>query len=124
MIHFPNCKINLGLHILHKRPDGYHALETVFYPLPLTDLLEIVTMSPQGSSQDIPFTVSGLEIEGHPGSNLCMKAYRLLKNDHPELPGVKMHLHKVIPSGAGLGGGSADAAFTLLLLNKKLWRLL
>lgn len=119
MILFPNCKINLGLHILHKRADGYHALETVFYPLPLHDVLEVVTMSRQESSPHLPFSMSGLEIEGHPGSNLCIKAYRLLKNDHPALPKVKMHLHKVIPSGAGLGGGSADAAFTLVLLNKK-----
>ncbi len=119
MILFPNCKINLGLKILHKRTDGYHALETVFYPLPLNDALEVVTMSKQEFSPHIPFTMSGLDIEGHPGSNLCLKAYRLLKNDHPALPKVKMHLHKVIPSGAGLGGGSADAAFTLMLLNKK-----
>jgi 4-diphosphocytidyl-2-C-methyl-D-erythritol kinase len=119
MILFPNCKINLGLNILHKRTDGYHALETVFYPLPLRDALEVVTMPRQESSQHLPFTMSGLDIEGHPGSNLCMKAYRLLKNDHPALPKVRMHLHKVIPTGAGLGGGSADAAFTLLLLNKK-----
>ena len=119
MILFPNCKINLGLNILHKRTDGYHALETVFYPLPLSDALEVVTMSRQESSPHLPFTMSGLDIEGNPGSNLCLKAYRLLKNDHPTLPWVRMHLHKVIPSGAGLGGGSADAAFTLLLLNKK-----
>ncbi len=119
MILFPNSKINLGLNILHKRIDGYHALETVFYPLPLRDALEVVTMSRQESSQQLPFTMSGLDIDGHPGSNLCLKAYRLLKNDHPAMPRVKMHLHKVIPSGAGLGGGSADAAFTLLLLNKK-----
>ena len=119
MILFPNCKINLGLHILHKRSDDYHAIETVFYPLPLFDALEVVTMSRQESSLHLPFTMSGLEIEGHPGSNLCIRAYRLLKQDHPGLPRVKMHLHKLIPTGAGLGGGSADAAFTLTLLNKK-----
>ncbi len=116
MIVFPNCKINLGLHILRKRADGYHDLETVFYPVRFTDILELI---PDRSTNDQPVTYSqsGLEIQGNPLDNLCVKAYQLLKKDYPALPPVKMHLHKVIPTGAGLGGGSADAAFSLQLLN-------
>ena len=116
MIVFPNCKINLGLHILRKRADGYHDLETVFYPVRFTDILELI---PDRSTNDQPVTYSqsGLEIQGNPLDNLCVKAYQLLKQDYPDLPPVKMHLHKAIPTGAGLGGGSADAAFTLQLLN-------
>ena len=116
MIVFPNCKINLGLHILRKRADGYHDLETVFYPVRFTDILELI---PDRSTNDQPVTYSqsGLEIQGNPLDNLCVKAYQLLKKDYQALPPVKMHLHKVIPTGAGLGGGSADAAFSLQLLN-------
>ena len=117
MIVFPNCKINLGLNILQKRTDGYHDIDTVFYPVPLTDALEIVEYKELQRSTSIPFTVSGQSIEGDTASNLCLNAYRLLKKDFPEIPHIQMHLHKVIPSGAGLGGGSADAAFTLTLLN-------
>lgn len=117
MIVFPNCKINLGLHILQKRSDGYHDLETVFYPIPITDALEIVEYREPQRSSSLPFTLSGITIEGDVAKNLCMKAYRLLKRDYPELPHIQMHLHKMIPSGAGLGGGSADGAFTLKLLN-------
>jgi 4-diphosphocytidyl-2-C-methyl-D-erythritol kinase len=117
MIVFPNCKINLGLHILRKRADGFHDLETVFYPVALQDALEIVqNPSP---SLDVEFTTSGLKIDSSVEENICFKAYQLLKKDFPELPSIKMHLHKVIPSGAGLGGGSSDGAFTLSLLNKK-----
>ena len=115
MVVFPNCKINLGLHILNKREDGYHNIETVFYPVPLKDALEII---PSGNTDAIQFTSSGLVISGDAATNLCSKAYHLLKKDYPILPNVKMHLHKVIPMGAGLGGGSADAAFTLQLLDK------
>ena len=118
MIVFPNCKINLGLHIIRKRPDGYHDLETIFYPLPLTDVLEIISYHEPGKSTTIPLSTSGLAIEGDVASNLCMKAYRLLKKDYPEIPHISMHLHKIIPSGAGLGGGSADGSFTLVMLNK------
>jgi 4-diphosphocytidyl-2-C-methyl-D-erythritol kinase len=117
MIVFPNCKINLGLHILHKRADGFHDLETIFYPVALHDALEIVpSLSPVA---DIKFSSSGLEIPSTSEQNSCLKAYRLLKKDIPGLPVIKMHLHKAIPSGAGLGGGSSDGAFTLALLNKK-----
>jgi len=112
---FPNAKINLGLRILAKRNDGYHDLETVFYPLPFYDALEIIR---QPSQQELSFTSSGLAIAGKAEDNLCIKAYQLLKKDFPSLPPVQMHLQKAIPSGAGLGGGSADAAFTLKLLNE------
>jgi 4-diphosphocytidyl-2-C-methyl-D-erythritol kinase len=113
MVIFPNCKINLGLNILQKREDGYHDIETVFFPLPFTDALEIIT-----SQNTTQFKNTGISA-GENESNLCLKAYRLLKKDYPQLPEIDMHLHKAIPAGAGLGGGSADAAFTLRLLNKK-----
>jgi 4-diphosphocytidyl-2-C-methyl-D-erythritol kinase len=133
MIVFPNCKINLGLHILNKREDGYHNLETVFYPLQLKDVVEVIrkdggreaTNYSGGSnspltthlSPSITFTSSGLEVKGDSQNNLCIKAYQLLKHHYPSLPPVQMHLHKAIPMGAGLGGGSADGAFILRLLN-------
>lgn len=113
MLVFPNCKINLGLQILGKREDGYHNIETVFYPLQLKDALEIIP------STAIEFTATGLPVDGNTADNLCVKAYHLLKKDFPQLPFIKIHLHKVIPMGAGLGGGSADAAFMLKLINDK-----
>jgi 4-diphosphocytidyl-2-C-methyl-D-erythritol kinase len=118
MLLFPNCKINLGLNIIRKRDDGFHDLETVFYPLPLNDALEAVSLGIDAGEPRIHFTSSGLEIKAQPEANLCVKAYHLLKKDFPDLPSVHLHLHKAIPIGAGLGGGSADGAFTLLLLNK------
>lgn len=117
MVLFPNCKINLGLHILRKRSDGFHDLETVFYPIPLQDAVEVI-QHPHPIT-DVEFSASGLKVDGNVSDNICVKAYHLLKKDFPQLPAVKMHLHKTIPMGAGLGGGSADGAFTLLLLNKK-----
>jgi len=117
LIVFPNCKINLGLHILQKRSDGFHNLETVFYPIAFQDALEII-QHPQPST-DTEFSTSGLKVDGHLSDNICVKAYRLLKKDFTELPAIKMHLHKTIPMGAGLGGGSADGAFALTLLNQK-----
>ena len=114
MIVFPNCKINLGLNILCKRDDGFHDLESVFSPVRLYDVLEIVS-TPNQTTQLI---VTGFPA-GNPGDNLCMKALCLLKKDYPQLPEVTMRLHKTIPPGAGLGGGSADAAFTLQLLDTK-----
>ena len=117
MISFPNCKINLGLHILGKREDGFHNLETVFYPLALKDALELMPSS--NSTTEIEFTGTGLAVDGNMENNLCVKAYYLLKKDFPQLPAVKIHLHKTIPMGAGLGGGSADASFMLRLLNDK-----
>jgi 4-diphosphocytidyl-2-C-methyl-D-erythritol kinase len=110
MVFFPHCKINLGLNILTKRTDGFHEIETCFYPIPWTDILEIIP------SEQLTFTSSGLPIPGRPEENLCLRAYQLLKKDF-DLGPVKIHLHKIIPMGAGLGGGSSDAAFTLRLLN-------
>lgn len=118
MVAFPNCKINLGLRILDKRADGFHNLETVFYPIPLKEALEIIRRD-DVSSEPVTFSLSGNAVEGKTEDNLCIKAYNLLKKDFPALPHVQVHLHKAIPSGAGLGGGSADAAFTLSLLNQK-----
>lgn len=116
MILFPNCKINLGLHILRKREDGFHDLETAFYPIPLTDALEAIHET--NNQNLISFSSSGIAINGKEEDNICIKAYQLLKKDF-DLPPVKIHLHKVIPVGAGLGGGSSDGAFMLLLLNKR-----
>jgi 4-diphosphocytidyl-2-C-methyl-D-erythritol kinase len=118
MIVFPNCKINLGLNIISKRIDGYHNIETIFYPVPLKDSLEIIANKQALKNPGFPFFSSGLSIPGKPASNICVKAFRLLKHDFPEIPNVQIHLHKVIPSGAGLGGGSADAAFALKLMNQ------
>ena len=117
MVVFPNSKINLGLNILDKRPDGFHNLETIFIPIPLKDSLEIIRA--KENTTDVIFSQSGFAIDGKAEDNLCIKAYHLLKKDFPQLPAVQMHLHKTVPMGAGLGGGSADAAFTLKLLNDK-----
>lgn len=122
MILFPNCKINIGLNIVGKREDGFHNLETIFYPVyRLHDALEIIQISNYQEKNEIPidFTLSGLRIGDQISNNLCIKAYHLLKKDFPRLPFIQMHLHKFIPMGAGLGGGSADGAFTLKLLNEK-----
>lgn len=118
MIVFPNCKINLGLHILRKRNDGFHELETVFYPLPLLDILEIVYLKRMTGEPGVPFSQSGIEITGEQGNNLCMRAFWLLKKKFPNMPSIQMHLHKQIPAGGGLGGGSADGAFALKMLNE------
>ena len=110
MVAFPPCKINLGLSVLSKRADGYHNLETCFYPLPWHDVLEVIP------AETFLFTSTGIVVEGKPEDNLCVRAYRLLKEEC-EIDTVNIHLHKIIPSGAGLGGGSSDAAYTLRLLN-------
>jgi 4-diphosphocytidyl-2-C-methyl-D-erythritol kinase len=110
MVIFPHCKINLGLHVISKREDGYHNIETCFYPIPWTDILEIIP------AREFSFTSSGSDIPGKEEDNLCIRAYRLLQTQFNLTP-VKIHLHKVLPTGAGLGGGSSDAAFTLRLLN-------
>ncbi len=110
MIAFPNAKINIGLNVVSKRSDGYHNLETVFYPVRLSDALEIVPSGKFG------YSASGLEIDGDPENNLVVKAFRLLEHDFDISP-VKIHLHKIIPFGAGLGGGSSDGAFALKMLN-------
>lgn len=116
MIAFPNCKINLGLSIVSKRPDGYHELETIFYPVGLKDMVEVIQTD--NTHPSIDFTNTGLAIPGYLNQNLCVKAYELLKKDFPSLPNVKIHLHKIIPMGAGLGGGSSDATAVLKLLNQ------
>ena len=115
MITFPNIKINLGLSITEKRPDGYHNLETVFYPVAHEDALEIRT-NPE-AQQKFTLHQHGMEIAGNPENNLVVKAYLLLDKEF-HLPPVEIHLYKHIPSGAGLGGGSSDAAFMLKLLNE------
>ncbi len=114
MLFFPNCKINLGLNVVARRDDGYHNLETVFYPVKLLDALEVLK-----TSGTTTLEVSGKTIDCSQDDNLCIKAYRMLKADFEQIPSVNILLYKNIPSGAGLGGGSADGAFTLLLLNKK-----
>lgn len=117
MITFPNAKINLGLHITEKRPDGYHNLETVFYPIPLEDALEIHLMNAPTNCK-YAVHLSGTEVTGKTEDNLVVKAYLLLDQDF-QLPPIDIHLFKHIASGAGLGGGSADAAFMLKLLNER-----
>lgn len=111
MVVFPNAKINLGLNILRKRADGFHDIASCFVPVPYTDVLEII------ESKKLSFASSGQEIPGEKKDNLCLKAYHLLQKDF-HLPPVQIHLHKVIPIGAGLGGGSADASFTLKCLDQ------
>jgi 4-diphosphocytidyl-2-C-methyl-D-erythritol kinase len=112
MIVFPNAKINIGLHIINKRSDGYHNIETCFYPIAWKDILEIIP------ANELSFSTSGISIPGDPKDNLCIRAYKILKEVY-DLPPVKIHLHKIVPMGAGLGGGSSDAAFTISLLNEK-----
>lgn len=117
MITFPCAKINLGLNIVEKRPDGYHNLETVFYPIPLTDALEIKTMH-----EDFPIEtncdlkVSGIDVEGNEADNLVVKAYNLVA-EYYNVSRIHIHLHKNIPTGAGLGGGSSDAASMIRMLD-------
>jgi len=112
MLTFPFCKINLGLHIVNKRADGFHNIETVFFPIKtITDVLEIIP------SEHFSFQSHGIQINGQEEDNLVVKAYNLMK-EHHRLPPVAINLLKNIPTGAGLGGGSSDAATTLVLLNK------
>ncbi len=115
MITFPHAKINIGLQVTERRPDGYHNLDTVFYPIPIQDALEVIVA--EGADYDCRLHISGIEIAGDPDTNLVVRAYRLLAADYT-LPSVDIYLHKHIPTGAGLGGGSADASFMLRLLNE------
>ncbi len=112
MLVFPNAKINIGLYVTEKRPDGYHNIETVFYPLSLTDVLEITE-----SKSKTKFAQTGINVDTLPENNLVFRAYKLIQNDF-NISNLKIFLHKNIPFGAGLGGGSADAAFMLKLLNQ------
>jgi 4-diphosphocytidyl-2-C-methyl-D-erythritol kinase len=119
MLAFPGCKINIGLQITKRRSDGFHNLLSAFYPVEWTDVLEIIPVNVP-SNVPVQFTATGLPIPGDadPARNLCVRAYHLLRTQH-ELPPVQMHLHKIVPIGAGLGGGSADAAATINLLNEQ-----
>ncbi len=111
MICFPNAKINLGLFVVGKRPDGYHDLETIFYPIPLCDALEIVP------AETDSFRCSGMTLDSDPENNLVLKALRALRQQYT-IPPLAVYLRKAIPFGAGLGGGSADAAFMVKLVSE------
>lgn len=113
MIKFPNAKINIGLFITERRRDGYHNIETIFYPLNFTDILEIQISHNQ---EKTAFYNTGIHLDAEPIDNLCYRAYKKLNEDY-NLPPVSIHLHKLIPFGSGLGGGSSDAAYTLSMLN-------
>ena len=119
MITFPIAKINLGLNVVEKRLDGYHNLQTVFYPVPIMDVLEIAPMS-EGfpSDVDCDLKVTNIHIEGDEQRNLVVRAYQLLKKDFPSLPRIHTHLWKGIPTQAGMGGGSSDCAYMIRLLNE------
>ena len=112
MIRFPQGKINLGLHVLEKRPDGFHNIETVLYPVSLADILEVVV----SEDNDLSFTMSGIEIPGNSENNLCIRAYHLVQKKFAIAP-VNIYLHKNIPVGGGLGGGSSDAVSMIKILN-------
>lgn len=114
MIVFPNAKINIGLDIINKRPDGFHNIVSWFFPIPLYDILEAI---PASNTKDIRFVQRGINLGGHAEDNLVVKAFRLLARDY-DLPGTDVMLYKAIPPGSGLGGGSSDAAFMLKLLNE------
>jgi 4-diphosphocytidyl-2-C-methyl-D-erythritol kinase len=116
MVSFPNAKINIGLNILNKRADGFHNIETIFYPVGLTDIMEIIEQPPEIQTNQI-FSGTGIHIAADDQNNLCVKSYYLLRSDF-KIPPVFIHLHKIIPVGSGLGGGSADAAFMIRMINQ------
>lgn len=118
MIVYPNAKINIGLNVVEKRPDGYHDLETVFYPIGLQDILEIQEIEADAPECGYRLKVTGTVLGGSPEDNLVIRAFKLLKKEF-DLPPVSIGLYKHIPTGAGLGGGSADAAFTIKTLNER-----
>lgn len=118
MIVYPNAKINIGLNVVEKRSDGYHNLETVFYPIGLQDILEIQELDTDVPECGYRLKVTGTLLDGSPEDNLVVRAFKLLKRDF-DLPPVSIGLYKHIPTGAGLGGGSADAAFTVKTLNDR-----
>ena len=120
MIIFPIAKINLGLNVVEKRPDGYHNLQTVFYPVPIIDALEVQVMDEAFPSEyDCDLKVTNINIDGDEQRNLVVRAYQLLKKDFPTLPRIHTHLWKGIPTQAGMGGGSSDCAYMMLLLNRQ-----
>jgi 4-diphosphocytidyl-2-C-methyl-D-erythritol kinase len=112
MICFPNAKINLGLSVVSKRPDGFHNLETIFYPLLIRDVLELIP------SQNTELITTGLAVPGDQNNNLVVKAYEKMKTLYPQTGALEIHLHKAIPMGAGLGGGSSDAAAMIIIINR------
>jgi 4-diphosphocytidyl-2-C-methyl-D-erythritol kinase len=118
MITFPIAKINLGLNVVEKRSDGYHNLQTVFYPVPIQDALEVQVMD-EGfpSDVDCDLKTTNIPIEGDEQRNLVVRAYQLLKGDFPTLPRIHTHLWKGIPTQAGMGGGSSNCAYMIRLLN-------
>jgi 4-diphosphocytidyl-2-C-methyl-D-erythritol kinase len=115
MIIFPNAKINIGLNIISRREDGFHNIETVFYPIGLSDVMEVI---PTTKYSECKLSISGIPIGGEKNDNLIIKAYHLLKSKGFSLPVLEIHLHKIIPHGAGLGGGSSDGASMLMLLKQ------
>ena len=118
MLTRPIAKINLGLNVVEKRPDGYHNLETVFYPVQIEDALEVYPMDPEfPSDYDCDLKVTNITIDGDEQRNLVVRAYNLLKADFPTLPRIHAHLYKGIPTQAGMGGGSSDCGFMITLLN-------
>lgn len=119
MIFYPNAKINIGLNVVEKRPDGYHNLETVFYPIALQDAIELSVLEDDVPECGYRLKVSGNILDGTPEDNLVVKAYKLLKRDF-DLPPMAFTVYKHIPTGAGLGGGSSDAAFTIKAINDKM----
>ena len=119
MITFPIAKINLGLNVVERRPDGYHNLQTVFYPVPLKDAIEVMPMD-EGFPSDVEcdLKVTNISIDGDEQRNLVVRAYQMLKQDFPALPRVHVHLWKGIPTQAGMGGGSSDCGFMISLINR------
>ena len=115
MISFPKAKINLGLRIIEKRPDGFHNIETIFYPIALSDALEFVVLHGNGKNDQLINT--GIKVKTSPDKNLVIKAVNKIRAVH-KVPALKIHLHKAIPAGAGLGGGSSDAACMIKSINK------
>lgn len=114
MTTYPNAKINLGLNVVERRSDGYHNIETIFYPIGIQDILNI---EPSDTCTDYSFSSSGMAVTGDPEDNLVVRAYHLLRSNY-QFPSIDISLHKQIPFGAGLGGGSSDAAFMLKMLNE------
>lgn len=120
MITHPIAKINLGLNVVEKRPDGYHNLETVFYPVRIYDAIEVFEMAADFPSEvDCDLKITNIHIDGDEQRNLVVRAYQLLKQDFPQLPRIHVHLHKGIPTQAGMGGGSSDCGYMLTLLNRQ-----
>ena len=120
MLTKPICKINLGLNVVERRPDGYHNLETVFYPVPICDTLEVFEMDDAfPSPYNCDLKVTNITIDGDEQKNLVVRAYNLLKQDFPSLPRIHAHLYKDIPTQAGMGGGSSDCGFMITLLNEQ-----